>query len=94
MTKNGYPKQDHSSKNENGHPNQSQDPKLTAQRKWVINLSSTPLTSTQRVLFTHGPNFAVAPNLPYGEYITAIELACQSLNSTEVEELRDDIYRV
>ena len=36
----------------------------------------------------------VAPqNLPYEEYITAIELACQSLNATEAEELRADIYR-
>ena len=49
----------------------------------------------QRVILSHGLNFAVAPlKPPYGDYITAIELACQSLNSTEDEELRADIYRV
>ena len=29
-----------------------------------------------------------------GDYITTIELAFQSLNNTEAEELRADIYRV
>ena len=33
------------------------------------------------------------PNPSYLEYITAIELACQSLNTNEAEELRADIYR-
>ena len=33
-------------------------------------------------------------NPPYGDYITAIELVCQSLNNTEAEELRADICRV
>ena len=55
-------------------------------KKWVINLSSTPLTPIQEALLAHGPNFAVAsPNVPYLEYITAIELACQSLNNNEAE---------
>ena len=42
----------------------------------------------------HGPNFAMAsPDLPYLENITAIELACQSLNTNEAVELRGDICR-
>ena len=42
----------------------------------------------------HGPNFAVTPpNPPILEYITSIELACQSLNTNEAEELRADIHR-
>ena len=31
-------------------------------------------------------------NPPYQEFITGIELACQSLNTTEAEELRADIH--
>ena len=31
---------------------------------------------------------------PHGEYITAIETACQSLDPNTVEELRADVYRV
>ena len=66
----------------------------TTNMKWVINLSSTLLTSTQEVLLVHGPDFVVAPpNPPYLEYITAIKLACQSLNANEAEECRADIHR-
>ena len=42
--------------------------------KWVINLSSTPLTPAQRSVLAKGPNFVVAPKQPPNlEYITAIE---------------------
>ena len=91
----GHLEKDHSGKNKNGHPNQSQDPKLTsAQRKWVINLSSTPLTQLHRKNLAHGPKFVVAPKTTYREYITAIEPAHRSLNTTKAEELRADIYRI
>ena len=40
-----------------------------------------------------GQILSCPPNPPYQEYITAIELACQSLNTNEAEELRADIYR-
>ena len=53
-------KQDHISMKK-GCPNQSQDP---MQKKLVINLSSTPLTPTQEVLFAHGPKFAEASKTP------------------------------
>ena len=33
-------------------------------RKWVRNLSSTPLTEAQFSLLSHGPNFTVAPRHP------------------------------
>ena len=49
------------------------------------------LTSTQEVLLSHGPHFAVAARNPYQDYITAIEVACQSLKTTEAEEVRADI---
>ena len=58
-------------------------------RRWVKNLSSTPLTEVQFSLLVHGPNFAVAPRHPlYGQYITAIEQACLKLEPHNAEELR------
>ena len=64
-------------------------------KKWVINLSSIPLTKDQELLLEHGPNFAITPQRPlYGEYIKAIETACQSLDVNSAEELRSDVYRV
>ena len=64
-------------------------------KKWVINLSSIPLTQEQESLLAPGPNFVVAPQRPpYGEYITSIEKACQSLDSNTSEELRSEVYRV
>ena len=53
-----------------------------------------PLSGTQETLLSHGPNFAVAPMTPYKEFIIAIEVACQSLNLTDAEELRADITRI
>ena len=67
---------------------------INQNKKWGINLSSTPLTPTQEVLLAHGPNFAVKPpNLPILEYITSIELAYQRVNTNEAEELRADIHK-
>ena len=60
--------------------------------KWVINLSSKPLTPAQRSVLAKGPNFAVTPgHLPNLEYITAIEAACTKLSQQDAEELRADI---
>ena len=64
-------------------------------KKWVNNLSSIPLAQEQESLLAHGPNFVFTLQKPqYGEYITSIERACQSLDSNTMEELRSDIYRV
>ena len=60
--------------------------------KWVINLSSKPLTPAQRSLLAKGPNFVVTPKHPPNlEYITAIEAACTKLSQQDAEELRADI---
>ena len=64
-------------------------------KKWVINLSSIPLTKEQESLLAHGPNFAITPKKPpVGHYITNIEKACQSLDTNMAEELRSEVYRV
>ena len=60
--------------------------------KWVINLSSHPLTPAQVSLLSKGPNFALAPNNPPNvEFISAIELACQKLTEQDVQELRAEV---
>ena len=64
-------------------------------KKWVINLSNTPLTEDQEALLKHGPNFAITPRRPpYEDYIKAIETACLSLDAKSAEEVRSDMYRV
>ena len=64
-------------------------------KQWVVNLSSTPYLNAQETPLAHGPNFAVAPKTPpYKEYIIATALSCQSLNPTEPEEFRADIFRI
>ena len=63
--------------------------------KWVFNLSSKPLTKTQRSVLPKGPNFAVSPKHPPNlEYITAIEAACTKLSQQDAEELRADVNQV
>ena len=60
--------------------------------KWVINLSSKPLTPAQRSVLTKGPNFVASPRHPPNlEYITAIESACNKLSQPDAEELRANI---
>ena len=42
-----------------------------------------------------GPNFTVTPKiLPYKEFITVTEIACQSLKPTDAEDLRAEISRI
>ena len=54
--------------------------------KWVINLSSKPLTPAQRSVLAKGPNFVVSPKHPPNlEYITAIEAACTKLSQQDAE---------
>ena len=63
--------------------------------KWVINLSSKPLTQAQRSVLAKGPNFVVTPRHPSNlEYITAIETAYTKLSQQDAEELMADINRV
>ena len=52
----------------------------------------SPLTEAQVSLLAHGSNFAITPrSLPHGEYITAVEQACLSLEPHNAEELRAEI---
>ena len=63
--------------------------------KWVINLSSKPLTPAQRSVLAKGPNFVVTPRQPPNlECITAIEAACTKLSQQDAEKLRANINRV
>ena len=63
--------------------------------KWVINLSSKPLTQAQRSVQAKGPNFVVSPRHPPNlEYITAIEAACTKLGQQDAEGLRAEINTV
>ena len=63
--------------------------------KWVINLSSKPLTTAQRCVLAKGPNFVVTPKQPPNlEFITAIEAACTKLSQQDAEELKAEVNRV
>ena len=81
-------------------PNRQNSPKGSSSMeepnpKWVINLSSKPLTKTQRSVLAKGPSFVVFPKHPPNlEYITAIEAACAKLSQHDAEELRADIIWV
>ena len=67
----------------------------TSTSKWVINISSKPLTQTQEKLLARGPNYAVVPRSPpKTEYIAVIEQACSKLKPGEAEELRGEIKAI
>ena len=60
--------------------------------KWVINLPRAPLTQVQASLLAHGPGFVVtSKHPPYGDYIVAIEKACNTMEPNSAEELRAEI---
>ena len=63
--------------------------------KWVVNLSSQPLSQAEKSLLTHGPNYAVTSrHPPVIECITAIEEVCQKLERGEAEELRGEVKAI
>ena len=48
--------------------------------KWVINISSRPLSTVQERLLAQGPNFAIVPReTPIVDCITEVEKVCQKL---------------
>ena len=50
------------------------------EKKWVVNLSNTPLTEEQERLLAHGPKFVITPReTPVKEYIVAVEQACTKI---------------
>ena len=59
-------------------------------RKWVHNLSKTPLNEDQEKVLARGPNFMVVTKPPVGEYISQIERVCQQLIQGKAEELRGE----
>ena len=64
-------------------------------KKWVRNISKTPLTQAQEKLLAHGPNFVNVPKEPpTTEYIAAIEKACLRLPSRKAEELRGEVKAI
>ena len=81
--------------NKDDRTDQSQPVDKDKSKKWLVNLSSIPLTKEQESLLSHGPNFAISPKKPpLGDYILNIEKACQSLDTNMAEELRSEVYRV
>ena len=67
----------------------------TRENTWVKNLSSTALTQDQIKALAHGPNFAIVPRSPpVGEYIVAIDNACNKLQQGKAEELEGEIKSV
>ena len=60
----------------------------THTKKWVHNLSKTPLTEEQEKVLARGPNFAVvAKEPPISKYISQIERMCQQMKQGKAEEL-------
>ena len=60
----------------------------TDKSKWVVNISSKPLTSAERQILEKGPKFAITPNnIPYKNIVAEIEGVIKDL----LEETRDSI---
>ena len=63
-------------------------------KKWVINLSDTPLTENQEKLLARGAKFVIKPKQPpVEEYITAIEKTCPKLDKGGADELRVEVKK-
>ena len=63
-------------------------------KKWVINLSNTPLIENQERLLAQGPKFVIRPrHPPVEEYIVAVEKACPKLEQGEADELRVEVKK-
>ena len=68
---------------------------LNIKDRWVVNLSSQPLSQVERSLLSHGPNFAVTSRSPpIIECVTTIEEVCQKLERGEAEELRGEVKAI
>ena len=76
----------HSGKNDLLYTNNSNQ---NMKNKWVINISSKPLTADEEKLLAHGLNYAIVPrNPPIIQYVAAVEHACTSLEVGKAEEFR------
>ena len=75
---------------EEGGTTENQDSDKT--KKWVINLSKTPLTREQERLLAHRPRFVITPKeTPVTEYIAATEQACTKIDQGKQEEFRVEV---
>ena len=89
----------HSNKGQYGSPsshmNREMEDNMTEDtKKWVRNVSNTPLTESQKRLLAWGPKFSIRPRQPpVGEYIAAVEQACSRLNRGEAEEMRVEMKK-
>ena len=63
-------------------------------KKWVINLSSKPLTDGEQSLLQKGPKFTVSsPKVPLTEYTAATKRICDELGENTVGKDCTDIYQ-
>ena len=89
---------EHLQQKKSGHSNEGQhistDNTTMDTKKWVKNLSNTPLTVEQERLLSHGPKFVIKPRRPpVREYVAAMEQACSRLNLGEADELQVEVKK-
>ena len=62
---------------------------------WVRSFSKNPLTKTQEQVLAQGPSFSlVTKQPPIGDYVAAIEKACQQLKQGKAEELKAEVKSI
>ena len=91
---NGHSKQDvWKIRNKNGtNEGQDLDRENREKKRWMINLSSTPLTEEQERLLDHRQKFVITPReTPVKEYIVATEQACTKIEQGKQEEFRVEV---
>ena len=95
LKSNGHSKQDVQNNSTKDGTNEDQDRKNREKNRWVINLSSTPLTEDQERLVAHRPKFVITPReTPVKEYIVATEQACMKIEQGKQEEFRVEVKRL
>ncbi|XP_068703910.1 uncharacterized protein [Montipora foliosa] len=67
-----------------GKSNQSTTRNTVNCEKWVLNISSKPLTDTEKSALQKGMNFAIAPKkIPTAEFVAAVEDSITKLSAEE-----------
>ena len=63
-------------------------------KKWVINLSSKPISDGEQSLLQKGPKFAVSSSkVPLTEYIAVTKRICDELGAKKTLERTTEIYQ-
>ena len=74
---------------------ETQESGIDMRKRWVVNLSSQPLTEAETKLLAHGPNFTVTSRSPPTiECVTTIEEICHKMEQGEAEELRGEVKAI